>query len=68
MAQAGLASTVYRRTVFGDAHTFQRMFAVNVAAFGLFYFFGFHINGLPGAAMQGLHPGIDNRGCHLHHH
>jgi signal transduction histidine kinase len=33
----------------------QMMFAVNVAAFGLFYFFGFHINnGLPGAAMQGL--------------
>jgi signal transduction histidine kinase len=31
------------------------MFAVNVAAFSLFYFFGFHINNsLPVAAMQGL--------------
>jgi len=31
------------------------MFAVNVAAFGVFYFFGFHVNnGLPVAAMQGL--------------
>src|ERR1700684_1550815 len=35
--------------------TFQAMFVVNVAIFGLFYFFGFHVNNsLPVAAMQGL--------------
>src|SRR5882724_6337119 len=34
---------------------FQAMFVVNVAIFGLFYFFGFHVNNsLPVAAMQGL--------------
>ena len=34
---------------------FQAMLAVNVAIFGFFYFFGFHVNNsLPVAAMQGL--------------
>ena len=28
MAQAGLASTVNRRAVFGDAHTFQRRYSI----------------------------------------
>ena len=28
MTQAGLASTVNRRTVFGDAHTFQRRYCI----------------------------------------
>jgi len=33
----------------------QAMFVVNVAIFGVFYFFGFHVNtSLPVAAMQGL--------------